>query len=148
MNKWIIILIMFCLIDSVAAEEENTRKIPLKAATLSIFIPGGGQFYNEKYVKSGFVLALESGLIGLALYDNNQAEKFYAKYQTSMQENDYDQYVNYYEKRQSDFFWIGMVVFLSMIDAYVDAHLYDFEEKKNKIHLKFEDQTLSLVYNF
>ncbi len=148
MHKLLIIIVFIFILTSLSAEEVILKKYPLKAAAFSCFIPGGGQFYNGKLLKSGFIFALEGGLIGLAAYHHLEAEKYYDKYEISLFESDYNEYVNYYEKRQSDFFWIGMVAFLSAIDAYVDAHLYDFEEKKNKIHLKFEDSTFSLVYNF
>jgi hypothetical protein len=56
--------------------------------------------------------------------------------------------VDYYNKRQSDFWWAGIVIFLSTIDAYVDAHLYDYEDTKQKIRLKFDENMLSLEYKF
>ena len=148
MHKLLIIIVLIFVLTTLSAEKVVLKKYPLKAVALSCFIPGGGQFYNGKLLKSGFVFALEGGLIGLAAYHHLEAEKYYDKYEISSFESDYDEYVNYYEKRQSDFFWIGMVIFLSAIDAYIDAHLFDFEEKKNKIHLKFEDNTVGLVYNF
>ncbi|NQT65014.1 MAG: hypothetical protein HQ554_02435, partial [FCB group bacterium] len=123
-------------------------KQPLKAAALSCFFPGGGQLYNGKYLKSGFVFAVEGSFIGLAVYHHLEAENNYDKYKISLSETDYKEYEKYYNKRQSDFFWVGTIIFLSAIDAYIDAHLFDFEEKKNKIHLKFENNTVGLVYNF
>ncbi|MDP8267584.1 MAG: DUF5683 domain-containing protein [Candidatus Tenebribacter davisii] len=126
------------------------KKQPLKAAALSCLIPGGGQLYNRKFVKSGLVFAVEGSLIGLAAYHHLEAENSYDKYKVNPELNSdyYNEYVKYYEKRQSDFFWIGTVIFLSAIDAFVDAHLFDFQDKKKKIHLKFEDNTVGLVYNF
>jgi TM2 domain-containing membrane protein YozV len=148
MHKILFIFVLIFVLTSLFAEEVAVKKYPLKAAALSCLIPGGGQFYNGKIMKSGLIFAVEGGLIGLAAYHHLEAEKYYDKYRISSFESDYHEYVKYYEKRQSDFFWIGMVIFLSAIDAYIDAHLFDFEEKKNKIHLKFEDNTFSLVYNF
>lgn len=148
MRKLLLIVSLSLILTSLFADEELIKKQPFKAAVLSCFFPGGGQLYNRKYLKTGFVLAVEGSLIGLAAYHHLEAEKYYDKYKGSELETDYNEYVKYYEKRQSDFFWVGTVIFLSAIDAYVDAHLFDFEEKKNKIHLKFEDNTVGLVYNF
>ncbi|OPX28962.1 MAG: hypothetical protein B1H06_02250 [Candidatus Cloacimonas sp. 4484_143] len=148
MRKFWIIISLALIFTSLSAEEKVIKKQPLKAAALSCFIPGGGQLYNGKFIKSGFVLAVEGSFIGLATYHHLEAEKYYDKYEVSMSETDYNEYVKYYERRQSDFFWIGTIIFLSAIDAYVDAHLFDFEEKKNKIHLKFENNTVGLSYNF
>jgi len=120
----------------------------MKAAALSLLIPGGGQFYNESYWKSGGVLLLESAVIGLATYHHLQAEDYFQKYTQTENEEYYQKYLENYNKRQSDLFWVGTVVFLSVIDAFVDAHLFDFEEKKKKIHLKFEENAVSLSYRF
>ncbi len=148
MRKLLLIFSLFLILTSLFADEELVRKQPFKAAVLSCVIPGGGQLYNGKYIKTGFVFAVEGSLIGLAAYHHFEAEKCYDRYKVSELETDYNEYVKYYEKRQSDLFWIGSVIFLSAIDAFVDAHLFDFEEKKNKIHLKFEDNTVGLVYDF
>ncbi len=148
MRKILLIILLTFILTSLLAEEKVITKQPLKAAIFSCFIPGGGQLYNEKYLKSGFVLAVEGSFIGLALYHHLEAEKYYDRYEVSLSNSDYTEYVKYYNKRQSDFFWVGTIIFLSAIDAYIDAHLFDFEEKKNKIHLKFENNTVGLVYNF
>lgn len=148
MRKIFLIVFLALILTSLLAEGEIRKKQPLKAVALSCLFPGGGQFYNGKFIKSGFVLAVEGSFIGLAAYHHLEAEKYYDKYRVSLSETDYNEYVKYYERRQSDFFWIGTIIFLSAIDAYVDAHLFDFEEKKNKIHLKFEDNTIGLSYNF
>ena len=141
MRKLLIIISTILIFTSLLADEENIKKKPLKAVALSCIFPGGGQLYNGKYLKSGFVFALEGSFISLAIYHHTKAEDYYDK-------DNYTEYKNYYEKRQSDLFWIGAIIFLSAIDSYVDAHLFDFEEKKKKIHLKFEDNAVALVYNF
>lgn len=148
MHKLLIVVSLLLIFSSLIADEESRKKQPLKAAALSCILPGGGQLYNGKYLKSGFVIAVEGSFIGLAAYHHLEAEKYYDKYKISLSETDYNGYVKYYERRQSDFFWIGTIIFLSAIDAYIDAHLFDFEEKKNKIHLKFENNTVGLVYYF
>ncbi|MDO9578228.1 MAG: DUF5683 domain-containing protein [Candidatus Cloacimonadales bacterium] len=141
--------------ELIIVEKDSIQtKIPFKAAALSFFIPGGGQFYNENYLKSAAVFALEGSLIALAAYHYSESERYYDKSKDSLsytydqRRKYYGQYVNYYEKRQSDFWWLGTVIFLSTIDAYVDAHLFDYDDRKNKIHLKFENNMISLQYNF
>ena len=142
------VFLIILFVHAFGEEVELKTKKPFKAAALSLCIPGGGQFYNGAYLKSTGVLMLESGMIGLAVYHHFKAEDYYDKYRISESENDYNDYLNYYYKRQSDLWWLGTVVFLSTIDAFVDAHLFNFEEKKNKIHLKFEDNVISLSYHF
>lgn len=143
----IFLLILFSIF--LYSEDEIIRKkMPLKAAVFSCIMPAGGQLYNGKLLKSGFVFVIEGSFIGLAIHHHNKAEKYYDRYKASLSVSDYSEYVKYYEKRQSDLFWIGTIIFLSAIDAYVDAHLFNFEEKKNKIHLKFEHNMIGLAYNF
>ena len=50
--------------------------------------------------------------------------------------------------RTSDIWWMGITMGLSVLDAWVDAHLYDFEADKERIHLLFEDNTLKVQLKF
>lgn len=147
MKRCLILMVIILLAGTSWCEDAAKKKIPMKAAALSL-IPGGGQLYNESYLKSGIVIGLEAGLVGLAIYHNGKYQDAKKKYDISESTLDYSDYVYYYEQRQSDYFWIGTVVFLSIIDAYVDAHLYDFESKKKKVDLKFEKNALLISYNF
>ncbi len=139
MRKYLLIIIFLAFCSFIFADE--VKKNPIKSATLSLFIPGAGQFYNEQFIKSGVIIALESSFAGLAIYHHLEAEKYYDK-------GDLNNYDKYYYKKQNDLWWLGTIIFLSTIDAFVDAHLFDFEEKKKKIHLKFSNNALSLSYNF
>ena len=49
---------------------------------------------------------------------------------------------------KNDIWWLGITAGLSMLDAYVDAHLSDFESEKEKIRLRFSGDALLLQYNF
>ncbi len=149
MRKIFLLFLMILISVSLLCEDRQTKKkIPMKAAALSLVVPGGGQFYNGSYLKSGIVLGLELSLIGLAVYHHNESERYYDRYLKSQNDQDYTKYVDYYNKRQSDFWWAGTVIFLSTIDAFVDAHLDDYDETKNKIRLKFKENMLSLEYRF
>jgi len=162
MKRILILLVLILLVGMAWSEELSKRqlsdkdfpekdlpkrKIPMKAAALSL-LPGCGQIYNESYLKSGIVIGLEAGLVGLAIYHNGKYQDARKKYRISGSPQDYSDYVFYHDQRQSDYFWIGTVVFLSIIDAYEDAHLYDFESKKKKVDLKFKKNALLISYNF
>ncbi|HOE91957.1 MAG TPA: DUF5683 domain-containing protein, partial [Candidatus Cloacimonadota bacterium] len=61
----------------------------------------------------------------------------------------YKSQMNYhFEKRQSSYWWIGITTFLSITDAYVDAHLYNFDVKKKEVELRFSASSLTLSYKF
>jgi len=123
-------------------------KQPTKAALYSLIIPGGGQFYNENYWKFSSVLAIEGYFLSRTIYHSVKTHNTYERYRESLDENEYEIYLDYYYKLQNDYWWLGATVVLSMIDAYVDAHLYNFQEKKEKINLKFIDDMIILELKF
>ena len=128
-------------------------KNPTKAGLLSAFIPGAGQIYNEKYIKAGAVIGIQATLVGVTIHNDRKMREYrdkrnnadpltldFANYQL--------RYRDYYDSRQSFIFWVAASVFLSAMDAYVDAHLINFRDKRNQIRLKFEDQMLQVSFSF
>ncbi|MCD4818792.1 MAG: hypothetical protein K8S23_08885 [Candidatus Cloacimonetes bacterium] len=146
MKFFILLLLLIFLSTNTMAYE--TPKKPLKAAIFSLVLPGGGQYYNGSKMKFAFVFAVESSLIGITSYHIYRSERYYNKYKSSLNETDYQNYLKYYYKLKNDYWWIGTTVILSMIDAYVDAHLSDYDEKKRKIHLKFSAKAIGFQYDF
>lgn len=106
--------------NSVRDSTKNTKiktKSPRSAMIRSLVFPGLGQIYNEQYIKAGIVLAGQSVLIGLRFYYNNKANE-------SIDPMDRE----FYKDRRNLTYWLmGATVLLSMLDAYIDAHLYDFD---------------------
>ena len=99
--------------------EESSQKDPKKAFIFSL-IPGGGQVYNGKWIKSAMVIGLEVSS--------------YLSWRKNIQNyNDYDNIdlplnrSRYLLKRNKYAWWMGIIYFYSMIDAIVDAHLYSFD---------------------
>jgi hypothetical protein len=102
--------------DSLAPK---SRKNPTGAMVRSILFPGWGQLYNGKWFKALLVFGLEAGFIGAAVYLNQKAH------------DDQDTAENrafYADQRNTNYWRTGVVILLSMLDAYVDAHLSDFDE--------------------
>ncbi|MBN2460414.1 MAG: hypothetical protein JXB60_02310 [Candidatus Cloacimonetes bacterium] len=143
-----VIILIPILVSCLQLAAFDTGKKPFQAAALSFFIPGAGQIYNESYLKFGIVCALESTMIGLTVYHHVRAEDYYDRYLQSGSDRDYDRYLDYYYKRQNDLWWTGVVIFFSTIDAFVDAHLYNFEKKRQELKLKFQDNALLLSWEF
>jgi len=128
-------------------------KNPTKAGLLSAFIPGAGQIYNEKYIKAGAVIGVQATLIGVTLHNDRKMKEYRRKRndadpQTDEFANYQARFRDYHERRQSFIFWVATSVFLSAMDAYVDAHLINFRDKRNQIRLMFEDQMLQLSVSF
>lgn len=146
--KKLIIFLWISLSVNVLIADEMIENRALKAAALSLLLPGGGQAYNGEYIKAGAALGTEAAFLSLALYNYSQSEKYYDEYKQQGLESDLVKYNDYYNKRQNYFFWLGASVFVFTIDAFVDAHLKDYLDTKEKIHLKFENQAILLSVKF
>ena len=109
------------------------RKSPSGALFRSMFVPGWGQLYTEKYVKSAVVFLGEGTLIGLVAYEWSQIEKYKDKFQSESDpylKNFYFQNFQLHEDNRNTYLWfLAGAVFISMWDAYVDAHLYNFRQE-------------------
>ena len=111
------------------------RKSPMGALLRSVVFPGGGQFYNRKYIKGVVVFGAETTFITLAAIEwsrmNTHKKNFEnPDYDYSYRYWEFEQF-EFYEDRRNLFLWITAgIVFLSMFDAYVDAHLFNFEREE------------------
>ena len=94
------------------------KKNPTGAMVRSILIPGWGQFYNGKYFKAVAVFAIETGIVASAIYLDQLASD-----SKTEEEKAY-----YLDQRNARYWWLLLAKLLSMLDAYVDAQLSDFDE--------------------
>lgn len=101
-------------------------KSPWGAVVRSAIIPGWGQFYNESYWKIPVIW----GTAGWLIYNWVDNNKLYNDYKSlySNSENEYYRRLRNFYRDQRDKFtiYIGLLYLLNLIDAYVDAHLFDF----------------------
>ncbi|MBN1755547.1 hypothetical protein JW877_04955 [bacterium] len=131
---------------------------PTKATLLSLTIPGTGQIYNRKYVKGALVMLTEAYL-WYAVLDNQRIANNLLKKRDLVEENssEYYHYRNEFEKHigaRNDNIWllVGVKLF-SIVDAYVDAQLFRFEDEMGEqfaLKLEWKKQTpyLFFQYNF
>ena len=115
------IFLSVLVINIVLANEERSieNKDPKKAFYFSL-VPGMGQIYNGKILKSAIFVGLEISAY-VAWKDNS------GKY-SSYDSNNYPlKKHRYLEKRNKYTGWIGILYFYAMIDAFVDAHLNSFD---------------------
>lgn len=104
------------------------EKSPWGAVLRSAVLPGFGQFYNESYWKIPVVWGF-IGYFGYVWIDNNDS---YKKYRDLYAESEFTNAI--YKKYRDDFkdqrdefaIYIVLTYFLQLVDAYVDAHLFDF----------------------
>ncbi len=101
-----------------ADSQRVARRSPSAAMVRSLLIPGWGQWYNGKKWKAALVCGGELGLAANAALQNQY-----------LQEATDPQLREYYLRNRNTSNWIlALVVVLSMLDAYVDAHFADFDE--------------------
>ncbi len=95
-------------------------------------IPGGGQLYTEQYWKIPLFVLPIAGLTGLAIHNESKRKEFdrqaesaslgSAEYSTAIAQRQ-----TYQDRRDLSIAIAGGVWILSLVDAYVGAHLYDFD---------------------
>jgi TM2 domain-containing membrane protein YozV len=114
------------------------KKDPWKAVLYSAVIPGAGQFYTKNYWKIP-VIAVIGGYFGYEFFKNNNTYKdFRDKYAVTVtNENpNGDQSLKrqrdfYRDQRDSFAFYFALLYVANLVDAYIDAHLYDFDVSKS-----------------
>lgn len=142
---------------------------PKKAMWLALVIPGGGQIYNRKYWKLPIVYGGIIGCLYAMNWNNNMYKDYSQAYLdlidkdpgtqsynmflhlgTQIDDKNKDRYKDIFKKRKDKFrrwrdlsFFVLLGVYaLSVIDAYVDAELSNFDISKD-LSLKVEPTILN-----
>lgn len=119
----------------------NTLKLnPTKAGLYSAVFPGLGQFYNKKYWKVPIVWGAVGAGVGIAVWNDNQYRK-YREYYIAKLNGTPNEFVDSHPwldkvalgnaqdraKRQRDYAIAAtaLIYILNIVDAVVDAHLYE-----------------------
>lgn len=113
---------------------------PTKAGLYSAVFPGLGQFYNKKYWKIPIVWGAVGTGAGIAIWNQNQYKK-YREYYIAKLNGTPNEFLERYPnldavalgnaqdrvKRQRDYAIAitGLIYILNIVDAVVDAHLYE-----------------------
>jgi hypothetical protein len=116
------------------------KKSPWLAVLFSGVVPGFGQVYNQSYWKVPIILGL-AGYLSYEIFDNHKKYKDYRNQYAATQtpENPYgDENLKtlreFYRDQRDDFIWYFTIVYvINLVDAYVDAHLFDFNVSEEKI---------------
>lgn len=107
--------------------EKHLTQPPTLALFKSLFVPGLGQLGNHKYVKAVFFGGLEGAFIAAAIHYQRQASDARDLYTSAVDPSVRRAWYNFYDnkrKNRNKYFWFaGLTAFVSMFDAYVDAHL-------------------------
>lgn len=104
-------------LDTALLLSDTPVKSPWGAVIRSAVLPGWGQLYNHHYVKAGLALSLNS-FLAYHIY-------WYEKKWRDTKNKDFQGKRNLY----SWYFTLGYL--LTMVDAYVDAYLFEFDKAMN-----------------
>ena len=131
---FIVLLFVSTLLHGQNLTEENSpsdtvfvmQKSPWGAVVRSAIIPGLGQFYNESYWKIPVIWSVGALFISGWVYNNN-LYKDYKNLFIESGNNTYLSYRDFYRDQRDNFaIYLVLLYILNLVDAYVDAHLYDF----------------------
>jgi hypothetical protein len=114
---------------------------PKKSAVIGLAIPAGGQVYNRKYWKAPIALGAYVGMVYVIDFNQDIYRRLSVAYQSSLK-NESHEFSNLpgfntrtlrslrdaYDKRtQMSYVGAIFVHFLVALEAFVDAHLQDFD---------------------
>lgn len=101
-------------IDTLTLLSDKPLKSPPGAVLRSAVLPGWGQVYNEQYLKGALAFGLNTALIWRYVHYHN-------RWRDTGNEGDRN-------RRNATAWYLAATYLLTLIDAYVDAQLYGFDE--------------------
>lgn len=149
-------LLSFEMSSDTTTQQKNTKS-PTMAIVYSAICPGLGQIYVEQYWKAPIFLA-GAGILTYFIIDNhknfistqNEYDKLEDK-NSLFAQNLFRKKEFYRDNRDLSFAFLLGVYILSAVDAYTNAHLYNFDVENVAINLKIDKSNLlkiSLSFNF
>jgi len=114
---------------------------PMKAGIMSLVIPGAGQVYNGRWWKVPIVYAAMGGVVYAITWNTEQYNRFQTAYQLKLDDQPHEftgtSFDNtqalrsirdtYDKNRQLSYVGLVFVYLLNGIEAFVDAHLQNFD---------------------
>ena len=117
--------------DSSLVKQPVEAHSPSKAVMYALVLPGLGQGYNRKYYKIPIVWAA-LGVAGYAIVFNTRRYRASA-YDYALQPDDTNERYLRFWRRNMELSYIALTVVyaLQVVDAYVDAQLYNWDVSEN-----------------
>jgi hypothetical protein len=117
--------------------EKRLIQTPTKALFKSMVIPGWGQFGNKKPFKALIFAGMDAWMILSAVHHGKKANDLFDQFESTDDLDLRRQYYSMYLSRKDQrnkFTWFAVIIsFVSMFDAYVDAHLSGYPEVEDNI---------------
>ncbi len=155
-SRYIIVIILVCSFKFMSAQDlitmNDTSAVndsyvnnhsPHKATMYSALIPGLGQIYNKKYWKLPVIYGLTGAFIYAFDFNNDRYNKYKNAYaeMSAGKITDFEGYTDedillrlkdsYERNRNLNVIVLAGVYLLQVVDATVDAHLYDYKITKD-----------------
>ncbi len=136
--------------------EFKMKKSPWKAVAFSAILPGAGQFYNQSYWKIPVIAGLGGYFVYEWIKNNNEYLDYKTLYQNSQTEQNpsgnpqLQYYREFYRDQRDNFIVYSLILYVvNLVDAYVDAQLYDFDVSDSiKLGFLKKEKLLKLSYDF
>lgn len=122
--------------------EKRLHQNPTVGLFKSLVVPGWGQIGNRRYMKAIVFAGLDAWFIGAAIHYGDQAADFRLRFESSedlvLRRELYELYLDRKDERNK-FTWFAVIItFVSMFDAYVDAHLSGYPGKADDSGLSLD----------
>lgn len=144
----ICLVVVLCIAVSTSAQEKpkndttkhryTMTKQPFLALGLSAALPGAGQIYNEQWWKVPLIAAGFGGCIYAGILQNGRMIDAQDSINIITERGDlalasrYRTVRDFYrDDRDKWYIYAGLVYLANLIDAYISAHLYDFDVSDN-----------------
>lgn len=132
------------------------KKDPWRAVLYSAIIPGAGQFYNKSYWKIPIIAGVGGYFVYEIIKNNNKYIDFRDQYVNSQTPQNpqgdlrLKDLREFYSDQRDDFIIYSVILHVvNLIDAYVDAQLYDFDvSDKIRIGILKKEKLIKMSYNF
>ncbi len=137
-------------------DDFKMTKQPWRAVAYSAILPGAGQFYTESYWKIPIILGAGGYFAYGIINNNNQYLDYRDQYlnsQTAENPSGDPRLLNlreFYRDQRDNFIIYSSILYLAnLIDAYIDAELYDFNVS-DKIRFGFlkKNNLIGIDFNF
>lgn len=124
-------LVIMSSTDS-AAVAGTQRKSTGRALLCSAVLPGAGQFYNESYWKVPVIAGFGVYFVAEWISSDKTYRDYRDQYKTSLLTSTsgnsyYLKLRDFYRDQRDSFTWYFLILYVvNLVDAYVDASLFDF----------------------
>ena len=109
--------------DGAAARPGGAQALLASAA-----YPGLGQLMNGTETKAAVVGAAGAFLAARLLLEDRWTRHSLRRYRETGESDYFDEYSEHFDRRQTLMWWAIVAALYGLADAYVDAHLADFDE--------------------